>query len=295
MSTLKVLKTRIQSVQSTRKITSAMYMVAAAKFRRAQKGYDAAKSYAEALSNTLMYLPISLLNESDNPLINPHVASSHLLIILIAADRGLCGSFNGQLFRRAKEYFTKLQAEKQKFSILPIGKKAFDFVRNKYSQYLFSNTPLLLHTLTSIEIEHLRTYIETAFLEQGFSECKVLYNEYKSPLQQSPCVFPLLPFKAALSDGALNKQETHIPYFVPIESTFLEVFLGQYLQGILGSMLSQTRVGEFAARMTAMDNATKNSDDMINALKLEYNQNRQARITKELIEIISGAEALQKG
>lgn len=295
MSTLKALKTRIQSVQSTRKITSAMYMVAAAKFRRAQKGYDAAKSYAEALSNTLMYLPNSLLNESDNPLVNTSSTSCRILIILIAADRGLCGSFNGQLFRKAKEYCTKLQNEKQSFSILTVGKKAFDFARNKYSQYLFSNTPLLLHTLTSIEIEHLRTYIETAFLEQGFSECKVLYNEYKSPLQQSPCVFPLLPFKAALSDDALNKQETHIPYFVPIESTFLEVFLGQYLQGILGSMLSQTLVGEFAARMTAMDNATKNSDDMINALKLEYNQNRQARITKELIEIISGAEALQKG
>lgn len=294
MSTLKALKTRIQSVQSTRKITSAMYMVAAAKFRRAQKGYDAAKSYAEALSNTLKYLPKSLLNESDNPLINTNPTSHRLLIILIAADRGLCGSFNGQLFRKAKEYFTKLQNENQDFSILTIGKKAFDFARNKYSEYLLSDTPLLLHALTSEEVEHLKAHIETAFFDQGVSQCKVMYNEYKSPLQQTPCVLPLLPFKEVLNNEE-PQQENYIPYFVPLESTFLEHFLAQYLQGILWSTISQTLVGEFAARMTAMDNATKNSDDMINALKLEYNQNRQARITKELIEIISGAEALQKG
>lgn len=294
MATLKALKTRIQSVQSTRKITSAMYMVAAAKFRRAQKGYDGAKSYADGLIKTLMNLPQDLLRQADTPLINP-LSSPSLLIILIAADRGLCGSFNGQLFRKAKEYFTGLQRENKPFSILTIGKKAYDFAHHKYPQHLESKISLSLNEVTHEDVKTLKNYIEVAFIEQGVSQCKVIYNEYKSPLQQAPCIMPLLPFKDVLQDQTFDKHETHIPYFVPDESTFLDHFLAQYIWGMLLSYVSQTRVGEYAARMTSMDNATKNSDDMINALKLEYNQNRQARITKELIEIISGAEALQKG
>lgn len=295
MSTLKALKTRIQTVNSTRKITSAMYMVAAAKFRKAQKKYETAKSYAEALTKTMKALPLSIFNESDNPLINTHT-SGQTLIVLISADRGLCGSFNGQLFRKAKEICSKLQLENKPFTLLPIGKKAFEFSKLNYSHCLKESTPLHLYEVLYADVDTLFSKIETAFIQDGIEQCITLHNEYSSPLQQSPCTRVLLPLSKALKAVKSSAEKsTHIPEFVASESQFLDAFLQQYLQGILWSSITQTLVGEFAARMTAMDNATKNCDDMIHGLKLEYNQSRQARITNELIEIISGAEALQKG
>jgi F-type H+-transporting ATPase subunit gamma len=296
MSTLKVLKTRIQSVQSTRKITAAMYMVAAAKFRRAQKRYDGTKAYADALFNTLTALPMSLLDESDSPLVHTTHSNRTVLIILISADRGLCGSFNSQLFRKAKEYITSLQKDNLSFSIVTVGKKAFDFAKSNYVSHLKSNSPIFLHTLTLELIETLAETITLAFCEDNVTQCIALYNEYASPLQQTPLISTLLPLKDVVSDiTSYISNKTYIPYFIPKESTFISHFLIQYLQGVLWFSVAQTLVGEYAARMTAMDNATKNCDDMMNTLNLEYNQTRQARITKELIEVISGAEALQKG
>ena len=295
MSTLQALKTRIQSVNSTRKITSAMYMVAAAKFRKAQKKYDAAKSYADALTQVMKALPLSVFDESDNPLIKSNT-SGQTLIVLISADRGLCGSFNGQLFRKAKELCSKLVLENKRFTLLPIGKKAFEFAKLNYSYCLKESAPLLLYDVLYADVHTLFSKIETSFIQDGIEQCITLHNEYSSPLQQTPRNSVLLPLSDALK--ALNptaEEPTHIPEFVASESKFLDAFLQQYLQGILWSSITQTLVGEFAARMTAMDNATKNCDDMIHGLKLEYNQSRQARITNELIEIISGAEALQKG
>lgn len=296
MSTLKALKTRIQAVNSTRKITSAMYMVAAAKFRKAQKKYDSAKSYADALTHIMKALPLSVLDESDNPLMNTH-KSGQILIVLISADRGLCGSFNGQLFRKAKEVCSKLVLENKRFTLLPIGKKAFDFAKMNFSHCLKESTPLLLHEVLYADIPTLFSKIETAFIKDGIEQCITLHNEYSSPLQQLPCQSVLLPLSNALTalKPATETTTNYIPEFVASEPQFLDAFLQQYLQGMLWSSITQSLAGEFAARMTAMDNATKNCDDMIHGLKLEYNQSRQARITNELIEIISGAEALQKG
>ncbi|QOL20412.1 ATP synthase F1 subunit gamma [Candidatus Bodocaedibacter vickermanii] len=295
MSTLKALKTRIQAVNSTRKITSAMYMVAAAKFRKAQKKYDAAKSYADALTQVMKALPLSVFDESDNPLIKSHTVGQ-TLIVLISADRGLCGSFNGQLFRKAKEVCSKLFLENKPFTLLPIGKKAFEFATLNYAHCLKESAPLLLYDVLYSDVHTLFSKIETAFIQDGIEHCITLHNEYSSPLQQTPRDTMLLPLNTALKAVKSPEEEpTHIPEFVASETKFLDAFLQQYLHGILWSSITQTLVGEFAARMTAMDNATKNCDDMIHGLKLEYNQSRQARITNELIEIISGAEALQKG
>jgi F-type H+-transporting ATPase subunit gamma len=295
MSTLKALKTRIQAVNSTRKITSAMYMVAAAKFRKAQKKYDAAKSYADALTHTMKALPLSVFDESDNPLIKSYT-SGQTLIVLISADRGLCGSFNGQLFRKAKEICSKLVLENKPFTLLPIGKKAFEFAKMNYSHCLKESSPLLLHEILYADVQTLFSKIETAFIQDGIEQCITLHNEYSSPLQQLPCHSIILPLSNALKALKPSAETSKdIPEFISSEPQFLDAFLLQYLQGMLWSSITQTLVGEFAARMTAMDNATKNCDDMIHSLKLEYNQSRQARITNELIEIISGAEALQKG
>ncbi len=295
MSTLKALKTRITAVNSTRKITSAMYMVAAAKFRKAQKKYDASKRYADALTSTANALPLSVFDESDNPLINATKAGQ-TLVILMGADRGLCGSFNAQLFRKAKEFFSQLTRTGKTFSILPVGKKAHDFAKHYFPTCLKEPEPIQLQNMAYADIQPLLTKIETAFVHDGFEQCIILYNEYRSPLEQIPTTAVLLPLNYALKAlQPATEEPTFIPEFIPSESKFLDVFLQQYLQGVVWSSLTQTSAGEFAARMTAMDNATKNCDDMIQGLKLAYNQSRQARITNELIEIISGAEALKKG
>lgn len=296
MATLKALKTRIHAVQSTRKITSAMYMVAAAKFRRAQKHFDASKSYATALTDVAASLPSTVFDESNNPLIRTD-SKGTVLIFLVAADRGLCGSFNGQLFRKVKEICTKLLSEKKAFLILPVGKKALDFAYTHYSDHLATKQLRLLHETTYADVPLILATITEIFTHNSIEECLMVYNQYSSPLLQTPKQQVLLPLNRVLGDlkSAQTALPKYIPEFISSESVFLDSFLEQYLQGIIWSAFTQTLAGEFAARMTAMDNATKNCDDMIHSLKLEYNQNRQARITNELIEIISGAEALQKG
>lgn len=296
MATLKALKTRINAVQSTRKITSAMYMVAAAKFRRAQKQYDTSKSYTTALTDVAKSLPISVLEESNSPLIRSHSTGS-VLVVLISADRGLCGSFNGQLFRKVKDVCSKLHQEHKTFTLLPIGKKAFDFANTHYPGQIKAPHQRVLHEITYVDVQSMLEVITTMFTENNFEQCIMVYNQYSSPLLQTPHKCVLLPLHQTLRELTPSNPtpQTHFPEFISSDAEFIEAFLEQYLQGMIWSVITQTLAGEFAARMTAMDNATKNCDDMIHSLKLEYNQNRQARITNELIEIISGAEALQKG
>lgn len=296
MATLKALKTRIHTVQSTRKITSAMYMVAAAKFRRAQKHYDISKSYATALTDVAKSLPVSACDESNNPLIRTTDKGS-VLVFLIASDRGLCGSFNGQLFRKVKDVCSKLQQDHKTFSILPVGKKAVDFAHTYYPDHLKTTKSQQLHELTYADVPSILSQITTTFTEGNFEQCLMVYNQYSSPLLQIPQKSILLPFHQVLNELTQTENTTscHFPEFISSEAMFVDSFLEQYLQGMIWSVITQTLAGEYAARMTAMDNATKNCEDMIHSLKLEYNQTRQARITNELIEIISGAEALQKG
>lgn len=292
MSTLKALKTRIQSVQSTRKITSAMYMVAAAKFRRTQKGYDAAKLYAKSLENILSRMSAEVFDEVDHPLVKGPT-NGKTLIILLAADRGLCGGFNGQLFRKFKSV---IQRQTTPWMVLPVGKKACDFVNSGYRDHGCGVAYEGITDITYQTLDGMINQLEELFRTEGISNCMMIYNEYNSPLQQTVECVPFLPLNAVpRTNVSASQPSVGIADYIPSEPAFIQAFLMQYIQSTLWSFIKQTGVGEFAARMAAMDNATKNCDDMIHQLKLKYNQNRQARITKELIEIISGAEALQKG
>lgn len=289
MANLKALKNRIQSVQSTRKITSAMYMVSAAKFRRAQKNWDVAKEYADGLNQILSYLPSDGVLSSESPLVRGK-EDGETLIILIASDRGMCGGFNNQLFRHLRQHLKQLATED--YSILPLGKKAIDFIRRYYPSHIKTDAAIShLNELAYTDMQKFLLQIETDFINDC-SRCVVFFNQYTSPLQQTPSHQTLLPLVQVIAAAPKAEHIAAIPYFMPLEADFLDLFLRQYVQGILWSVIRQTTVGEYAARMAAMDNATKNCDDMLHGLKLEYNQNRQARITKELIEIISGAEAL---
>jgi F-type H+-transporting ATPase subunit gamma len=296
MSNLKTLKTRLKSVESTRKITSAMYMVAAAKFRKAQKKLDAAKTYAQGLNNILHKLPSELFAASDSPLLSTNL-NGITLIVLFASDRGLCGGFNAFLLKKTQLYLRDLTSQKKPFKLICIGQKAIEFGKKHYSKSLLDteiNTSL--NNLTPHSVHNLLTAIYAQFNTSAARKCVLMFNAYTSPLTQTPSPLTILPLEHSQAAEPTQPQ-THlsIPEFLPSESEFLDRFIYQYIYGIFWSCYTQTVVGEYAARMSAMDSSTNNCNDMIHTLKLEYNQQRQNKITKELIEIISGAEALQKG
>lgn len=292
MSNLKALKTRIQSVQSTRQITSAMYMVAAAKFRKAQKKWEAASEYQGLLRQTLSKLPKAIL-ESYIGKLTVAAAKDHTLIVLIAADRGLCGGFNAQLFRKTHQLIAEIRQRGGAFSILPIGRKSLAFVKSYYSGEISEHTIEQLHLMRHIHVPEVVEYCKDRFEAQEASKCVVVYNRYVSPLEQVANVDQVLPVDLDMVGD--QELEGCVPDALPNEVELLDRVFDQYLESAIWLAVRETFVGEFAARMSAMDNATKNSDEMIHDLKLEYNQSRQDRITRELIEIISGAEALQKG
>lgn len=293
MSSLKALKTRIQSVESTKKITSAMYMVAAAKFRKAQKNVSGAKAYAEGLLHMFENLPKDLMSNSDMALLSP-VKKADALIVLFAGDRGLCGGFNTLLLKHTQQYIAKLSKEKRGFKLMCIGQKALDFARKHYPQHIV--TTELNSDLNSFDqnyINKLTQQIEQLFNSGTCSDCLLIFNTYTSPLVQTPTVLTLLGKEIRKKNSFSTS--AGIPEFSPSTREFLENFIYQYIKGVFFSCYTQTVVGEYAARMSAMDSSTNNCNEMINTLKLEYNQQRQDKITKELVEIISGAEALQKG
>ncbi len=295
MSNLKALKTRIQSVQSTRQITSAMYMVAAAKFRKAQKKWEAADAYKKEIVDTLSRLPQGFLKSVDHPLLTADDSNKNTLIVLVAADRGLCGGFNAQLFRHVNNLISKIKQSGESFSLLPIGKKAVSFAKAYYANRVEQVELPQIHLMKHADIPAIVSVCRQKYLGQEISRCLMVSNHYSSPLEQIAKTSHLLPIELDEKRESQTNADTHIPYVLPDENGFMELFLVQYLEASMWSAIKGTFVGEFAARMSAMDNATKNSDEMIHDLKLKYNQGRQDRITRELIEIVSGSEALQKG
>lgn len=290
MSNLKALKTRIQSVESTKKITSAMYMVAAAKFRQAQKKLDAAKAYATGLQNTFNSLPSDLVGNSNHPLLAHN--DSERLVVLFSGDKGLCGGFNAILLKRANAHIKELRENNIAFKLVCIGQKAIDYGKKNHPNSLLNSAlNITLSNLTANYPEVFFNALYEHFKTKTLSHCSLLFNTYTSPLVQTPKLLGLLP----IEKEERNAESNGIAEFLPSSTEFLERFIHQYIYGVFWSAYTQTVVGEYAARMSAMDSSTNNCNDMINTLKLEYNQQRQDKITKELVEIISGAEALQKG
>lgn len=296
MSNLKALKTRLQSVESTRKITSAMYMVAAAKFRKAQKKLDAAKTYAQGLNDILNKLPSEVFSASDNPLLSTNLNGT-TLIVLFASDRGLCGGFNAFLFKKTQLYLHELTSQKKPFKLICIGQKAIEFGKKHHSKSMLNTEiNISLNNLTLQGVHNLLNEIYAQFNTLAATKCVLMFNAYTSPLTQTPTPLTILPLEPSQAAEPTQPQaHLNVSEFLPSESEFLDHFIYQYIYGVFWSCYTQTVVGEYAARMSAMDSSTNNCNDMIHTLKLEYNQQRQNKITKELIEIISGSEALQKG
>src|SRR6056300_1546896 len=293
MPNLKELKNRIASVKSTRKITSAMKMVAASKLRRAQELAESSRVYADSLAFILSSLAGKNTNSSDLPEIltgreNPQTT----LLIVNSSDRGLCGGFNSNLFRKAKIWIAEQQAKGKTVKLLTVGKKAASLYRRSEIDVI-ANFEDLTSNDRQIQIaEEIKNKIVELFESKEVDEVSILFNKFVSAISQEPSYQSLIPLAAEESETEKSEPSSSSFEFEPEKNELLEYlvprnFLTQVYRSILESSAS-----EHAARMTSMDNATRNAGDMIDRLTLTYNRTRQAFITKELIEIISGAEAV---
>jgi F-type H+-transporting ATPase subunit gamma len=293
MPNLKELKNRISSVKSTRKITSAMKMVAASKLRRAQDLAESSRVYADSLSFILSSLAGNTKNSSDLPEILTGRENSKIsLLIINSSDRGLCGGFNSNLFRNAKNWISEQQEKGKSVKIISVGKKASSFYK-KTDLNVIANFDDLNSNDKQLQVsEEIKNKIMELFENNEIDEVSILFNKFVSVIAQEPTYQSLIPLSNEEADEEVTDTSNAVFEFEPDKNELLEYLVPRnFLTQIYRSVL-ESSASEHAARMTSMDNATRNAGDMIDGLTLTYNRTRQAFITKELIEIISGAEAV---
>jgi F-type H+-transporting ATPase subunit gamma len=296
MPSLKDLRIRINSVKSTQKITSAMKMVAAAKLRRAQEQAEAARPYAERMERVLGSLAASMAGqEGAPPLLAGTGKDAVQLIVVMTSDRGLCGGFNSSIVRGARRLIRDLQAAGKQVKVLCVGRKGRDQLRRDFGNLIVATIEEVAKPRLIFEsAERVAARIAQMFAAGEFDVCTIAYNRFKSAMTQIVTTQQLIPFAppAAAGPGAEAALVGAIYEYEPDESEILAQLLPRNLSVQVYRALLENNASEQGARMTAMDSATRNAGEMINRLTINYNRSRQAYITKELIEIISGAEAL---
>ncbi|MDR3425320.1 MAG: F0F1 ATP synthase subunit gamma [Alphaproteobacteria bacterium] len=293
MPSLKDLKNRIASVKSTRKITSAMKMVAGSKLRRAQESAVSSRPYAARMARMLSSLASNQsVSEETSKLLAGTGEDKNVLLLVLTSDRGLCGAFNGSIVRETRRQIRQLESEGKNVTLFCIGRKGRDMLRrDQASKIVHAIEGMGRKHLAFADADTVNAKLMELFEGGKFDVCQLVYNQFKSAISQVVTVKQLIPFpieKAPANDSA----ELPVDEFEPDEKTILESLLPRALAVAVYAALLESAAGEQGARMTAMDNATRNAGEMINKLTLNYNRSRQAYITKELIEIISGAEAL---
>ncbi len=294
MASLKDLRMKIVSVKSTRKITSAMKMVAASKLRRAQTAAEAARPFAERMERMLGTLAASLVGQSGAPrMLTGTGADKVHLLVAVTADRGLCGGFNSSIVRATKHLAADLLKQGKTVKIMPVGRKAREQLRRDFGQYMIEGFEQLGRKgIVFAEADQVANAVAGMFDAGDFDVCTVIYNRFKSAIAQEVTRQQVIPFPLPETTGKAEAGAKAIYEFEPGEEEILAELLPRNLATQMFRALLESQASEQGARMTAMDNATRNAGDMINALAIKYNRSRQAQITKELIEIISGAEAL---
>ena len=292
MPNLKDLKTRINSVTSTQKITSAMKMVAAAKLRRAQEAAESGRPYATRMQAVIASLAANADKSSASELLVGRAAVKTHLLVIISADKGLCGGFNGSVARLAKHEMNRLETEGKSVQIYFVGRKAADALGSAISDRTFAQVEGVQGTNLGFEsASEIASKIITGFEEGQFDTVSVIFNRFVNAITQEVTHTSLIPVQTDVPEGEANDSANFYDY-EPEEEEILSALLPRNMSTQIFSALLESSAAELAARMTAMDNATRNAGDMIDRLTLVYNRTRQANITKELIEIISGAEAL---
>ena len=289
MPSLKDLKNRISSVKSTQKITSAMKMVAAAKLRRAQDQALASSPYTSLMDKIVSKISSKATGTSIDLLTGKPENKTQLLVVF-SADRGLCGGFNGSITRSVKKEINDLQKNNVNVKLLMVGKKSADSLNREYGNLFIDKIEGKSAKPNYADAEVLATKIIDLFENGDFGVCRVIYNKFVSAIAQEVTFKSLIPAEVQINEE--NKDTASIYDFEPSEEEILTDLLPRNLATQLFSSQIESTASELAARMTAMDNATRNAGEMIDKLTLQYNRTRQAVITSELIEIISGAEAL---
>lgn len=289
MPSLKDLKNRISSVKSTQKITSAMKMVAAAKLRRAQDQALASRPYTSLMDKIVSKISSKASGTSIDLLTGKPENKTQLLVVF-SADRGLCGGFNGSITRSVKKEINDLQQNGVNVKLLMVGKKSADSLNREYGNLFIDKIEGKSAKPNYADAEVLATKIINLFENGEFGVCRVIYNKFVSAIAQEVTFKSLIPAEIQINEE--DKDTSSIYDFEPSEEEILTDLLPRNLATQLFSSQIESTASELAARMTAMDNATRNAGEMIDKLTLQYNRTRQAVITSELIEIISGAEAL---
>jgi F-type H+-transporting ATPase subunit gamma len=292
MPSLKDLRNRITSVKSTRKITKAMQMVAAAKLRRAQESALAARPYSERMATVLSNLSSSMEGRDDAPqlLAGTGKDQTHLLVVC-TAERGLCGGFNSSIARLARDHADRLMAQGKTVKIITVGKKGNDILKRLYGRFIIDTVDLrAARTLAFSHAQAIAQKVLKLFEDGQFDVCTLFFAEFRSVISQKPTALQLIP--ASVKGGKAPDLGGAIYDTEPDEGEILADLLPRNIAVQIFRALLENAASEQGARMSAMDSATRNAGDMINKLSIRYNRQRQAQITKELIEIISGAEAL---
>ena len=290
MPSLDDLKKRIKSVKSTQKITKAMKMVAAAKLRRAQESAEKGRPFSEKMNNVILNLSNSIYDKDSASkfLVGTGKDTTHLCVV-ITADRGLCGGFNTNICRKARNYFEKILKEGKILKIFTVGSKGHDQLKRLYGKYIIEKMNFKgLKKITYKEAEDTGKIIIKLFNESQFDVCKIFYNRFKNVITQIPQEQQIVPIEkqkeVKISDNFYE--------FEPEENEILDDLLPRNISTQIFKAFLENAASEQGSRMTAMDNATRNAEDLVDKLTINYNRSRQAAITKELIEIISGAESL---
>tara|TARA_Y100000022_G_scaffold188520_1_gene186879 strand:- start:110 stop:991 length:882 start_codon:yes stop_codon:yes gene_type:complete len=293
MASLKDLKTRINSVKSTQKITAAMKMVAAAKLRRAQDAAESSRPYSTRMRQVIGNLASKADASSAPQLLVGNGKDQTQLLVVMSADRGLCGGFNGTVTRQTRAEVARLQAENKTVKLLMIGRKSADALRREFGDlYIDQYEGLQGTSVNYSDAAKIADAIRTGFEAGEFDVCTLIFNKFKNAITQEITLTQLIPVEVDNSEAGDGDAPAVSYEYEPEEDELLASLLPRNLSTQMYGALLESSAAELAARMTAMDNATRNAGELIDRLTLVYNRTRQANITSELIEIISGAEAI---
>ena len=291
MASLDDLRKRITSVKSTQKLTKAMKMVAAAKLRKAQESAEKGRPYSEKMRNIILNLTESINDPSNAPklLVGTGKDQTYLCVVM-TSDRGLCGGFNSNICRLAKNHFSKILSEGKELKIITIGSKGYDQLKREYGKYIIKKLSFKdKKKISFLEADEVGKIIIDLFDKNEFDKCILFFNNFKNVVTQIPQAQQIIP---AEKKEATKEKNENFYEFEPDEDEILEDLLPKNISTQVFKAFLENSASEQGSRMTAMDNATRNAGDLVNKLTIVYNRSRQAAITKELIEIISGAESL---
>ena len=291
MASLDDLKKRIASVKSTQKITKAMKMVAAAKLRRAQESAEKGRPYSEKMNNIILNLSSGISDKENAPKLLSGSGNDKVhLCVVMTSDRGLCGGFNSNIIKKAKSYFAKLVDEGKDLKIITVGSKGNDQLKRAYGEKIIANISFKESKHANyFDAEKVGKMVIEKFEAEEFDVCTIFYNQFKNVITQIPQAQQIIPLNVENSEE--DKSEDSYE-FEPDEDEILSNLLPKNISTQIFKAMLENSASEQGSRMSAMDNATRNAGEMVDKLTIEYNRSRQAAITKELIEIISGAESL---